>query len=133
MVGVAMMIVLTGAVGGYWEVGAKAAMLAFVLAATIEAPNSQLGSREIGWLLGAQPPVLAQSLPTTLSDKEFWAIVDGFSEAGGTFASDNIISNEIAFQHVLPELKRTGQEGVYLGVGPEQNFTYIAAIRPKMA
>ena len=53
MVVVAMMIVLTGAVGGYWEVGAKAAMLAFVLAATIEAPNSQLGSREIGWLLGA--------------------------------------------------------------------------------
>jgi hypothetical protein len=87
----------------------------------------------IGWLVAAQPPVLAQSLPTTLSDKEFWAIVDGFSEAGGTFASDNIISNEIAFQHVLPELKRTGQEGVYLGVGPEQNFTYITALKPAMA
>jgi hypothetical protein len=27
----------------------------------------------------------------------------------------------------------TEPDGVYLGVGPEQNFTYIAAIRPKIA
>jgi hypothetical protein len=35
---------------------------------------------------------------------------------------------------VLPELvRRVGSGGLYLGVGPEQNFTYIAAIRPRMA
>lgn len=87
----------------------------------------------LGWLFVAPSSVLAQSLPTTISDKDFWAMVDGFSEAGGSFASDNIISNEIAFQQVLPELKKTGQQGVYLGVGPEQNFTYITALRPAMA
>ena len=31
-------------------------------------------------------------------------------------------------------LRETGvQGGVYLGVGPEQNLTYIAAIHPAMA
>ena len=48
----------------------------------------------LGFLFVAAPSVLAQSLPTSISDKDFWAMVDGFSEPGGTFASDNIISNE---------------------------------------
>jgi hypothetical protein len=86
----------------------------------------------LGWLF-VQPPALAQSLPASVTDKDFWAMVDGFSEPGGSFASDNIISNEIAFQQVVPELKRTGQQGAYLGVGPEQNFTYIAALKPEIA
>jgi hypothetical protein len=29
--------------------------------------------------------------------------------------------------------RRVAAGGTYLGVGPEQNFTYIAALRPKMA
>src|SRR5439155_15462483 len=37
-------------------------------------------------------------------------------------------------QRVLSLLiQRTDRDGVYMGVGPEQNFTYIAAIKPKMA
>jgi hypothetical protein len=44
------------------------------------------------------------------------------------------VSNEIAFQQVIPTLKQMIKPGgVYLGVGPEQNFTYIAAVQPKMA
>jgi hypothetical protein len=84
-------------------------------------------------LVAARAPVLAQSLPASVSDKDFWAMVDGFSEAGGSFASDNIISNEIAFQQVIPELQKTPHEGAYLGVGPEQNFTYITALKPRIA
>jgi hypothetical protein len=87
----------------------------------------------VGSLSVARPPILAQSLPTSVSDKDFWAVIDDFSEPGGSFASDNLISNEIAFQHVLPELGRIEQQGAYLGVGPEQNFTYIAALKPAMA
>src|SRR4029077_16351098 len=42
--------------------------------------------------------------------------------------------NETGFQAVIPVLKQTTRpDGVYIGVGPEQNFTYIAAIRPKVA
>src|SRR5678809_849042 len=48
--------------------------------------------------------------------------------------SDTLASNELVFARVVPDLiARTKPSGVYLGVGPEQNFTYIAAIRPKIA
>jgi len=50
------------------------------------------------------------------------------------FQSENFLSNETGFQAVIPRLvQRTGPDGVYMGVGPEQNFTYIAALRPKIA
>ena len=80
-------------------------------------------------------PARAQStIPSQLSDKEFWQLVNDVSEPGGYFRSDNFLSNEMGFLHPIPELKRiTKPGGVYLGVGPEQNFTYIAALQPKMA
>jgi hypothetical protein len=75
-----------------------------------------------------------QTLPERFSDAEFWNLVTDFSEPGGYFRSDNFVSNESTFQHVIPELKkRTKPGGVYLGVGPDQNFTYIVALQPKVA
>jgi len=74
------------------------------------------------------------NLPTRLSNSEFWTMVTDFSEPGGYFHSDNYVSNEIAFQEIIPNLQRTVKPGgAYLGVGPEQNFTYIAALQPRMA
>jgi hypothetical protein len=76
----------------------------------------------------------AERLPQRLSDQEFWKISADSSEANGTFRSDNLLSNEIGFPYVLAEVLRTAKPGgVYLGVGPEQNFHYIAALKPKMA
>lgn len=76
----------------------------------------------------------AGSLPSRLTDQEFWALVSSISEPGGSFRSDNLLSNELRLQYVIPELIRTVPRGrVYLGVGPEQNFTYIAALQPSMA
>jgi hypothetical protein len=73
-------------------------------------------------------------LPERLSDHEFWRLTEDLSEPNGYFRSDNLLSNEQVFARILPELiSRTKPGGVYLGVGPEQNFTYIAAIKPKMA
>jgi hypothetical protein len=78
--------------------------------------------------------VPAQALPERFSDSEFWDLINEFSEPGGYFRSDNFISNETTFQYVIPDLNRkTKSGGVYLGVGPDQNFTYIAALRPKLA
>ena len=83
---------------------------------------------------GAVVAAPATGLPARLSDTEFWTLISDVSEPGGYFRSDNILSNEVAFQTVIPELLRTTRRGdVYLGVGPEQNFTYIAALEPKMA
>src|SRR5947207_541152 len=75
-----------------------------------------------------------EELPARLSDEAFWQLVTDLSEPGGSFISDNFVSNERTFQRVVPELRRTaGPRGVYLGVGPDQNFTYIAALEPRMA
>src|SRR6185437_652320 len=73
------------------------------------------------------------SLPSKLSDQEFWRLVTEFSEANGTFRSDNLLSNELWLQYVIPDLLKIAKPGrVYMGVGPEQNFTYISAVHPKM-
>jgi hypothetical protein len=74
------------------------------------------------------------ALPERLTDREFWSLSDSLSEPNGYFRSDNLLSNEQGLQYVIPDLlKRTATGGVYLGVGPEQNFTYIAALKPKIA
>jgi hypothetical protein len=74
-----------------------------------------------------------EPLPARLSDEEFWKLSLDMSEDNGFFRSDNLLSNEIWFQTVIPELlAKTKPGGVYLGVGPEQNFTYIAALKPKI-
>lgn len=89
--------------------------------------------------IGALPfaPVargIAQGLPERLSSQEFWKMSSEFSEPDGRFRSDNLLSNESYFLYVIPELNRTVKSGrVYMGVGPEQNFSYIVALKPKMA
>src|ERR1700757_4527273 len=86
---------------------------------------AQLGS---AWLVHA-----AESLPAQLTDQEFWKLSAESSEPDGTFRSDNLLSNESFFQYVIPPLNAIAKRGrVYMGVGPEQNFTYISALKPKM-
>lgn len=74
------------------------------------------------------------ALPDRLTSQEFWTLMTSLSEPDGNFRSDNLVSNEIKFQWVIPDLvRRVRPGGVYVGVGPEQNFTYIAALKSKMA
>src|SRR5579862_4250155 len=56
------------------------------------------------------------------------------SEPNGYFDTDNLISNESSYLQVVPELtRRNVRGGAYIGVGPDQNFSYIAAVRPEVA
>ena len=79
------------------------------------------------------------ALPAQLTDAEFWALTSQLSEPDGYFVSqsgspDNLLSNERDLSTVAAALAtRMKPSGIYLGVGPEQNFTYIAAMRPRMA
>ena len=85
------------------------------------------------WLMAA--PALAQQ-KVALGDRreDFAQLVSRLSERAGYFGSDNLISNELSYQHVLGTLEDMNVTGgVYLGVGPDQNFTYIAQIKPKLA
>jgi hypothetical protein len=64
----------------------------------------------------------------------FAQTVASLSERGGYFDTDNLISNESSYLQVVPELKRRNvRGGAYVGVGPDQNFTYIAETRPAIA
>jgi len=64
----------------------------------------------------------------------FASLVDQLSEPNGEFDTDNLISNEQSYLHVVPALEQAGVTGgVYIGVGPDQNFSYIARIRPAEA
>ncbi|PYS50830.1 MAG: hypothetical protein DMG13_20075 [Acidobacteria bacterium] len=88
----------------------------------------------VGTLAATAWPLATEELPKQLSDEAFWQLVTDFSEPGGFFRSDNFVSNETTFQWVIPDLKNTTKPGgVYLGVGPDQNFTYIVAVQPQMA
>jgi hypothetical protein len=85
-------------------------------------------------VLAAGVPQRTQPLPDRLDDEQFWRISQESSEPDGTFHSENLVSNEIRFQTIIPDLTRTVSAGrAYIGVGSEQNFTYIAAVRPAVA
>jgi len=83
-------------------------------------PTSGLGGRWLG--------------TDGVEDAAFWRMFSEFSEPSGFFQSDNLVSNETTFPNLLPEIaNRTSGESAYVGVGPEQNFSYLAALKPRIA
>src|SRR5438067_4986030 len=70
----------------------------------------------------------------SVSIEQFGRYIDEWSEPEGYFDSDNFISNETSYLHVIPDLRqRVKPGGIYLGVGPDQNLSYIVHTRPSLA
>ena len=68
------------------------------------------------------------------ADSGFAATVARLSEPGGYFDTDNLISNEASYLHAVGALRDPAlRGGVYIGVGPDQNFSYIAHLEPRRA
>ena len=85
-------------------------------------------------ILNKTVPLQTAHLPDSLSYTEFYALIQEVSESDGGFHSDNFTTNESSYLHPIPFIRKTRLEGeVYLGVGPEQNFTYIGEIKPQIA
>ena len=79
----------------------------------------------------ASPRAAIQRPAEALTDSVFSALVERISEPGGFFDTDNLISNESGYLKVMGALRGSGlQGGAYVGVGPDQNFSYVAALRP---
>jgi hypothetical protein len=79
-------------------------------------------------------PGIAIPQQESLPAAEFARLVQTLSEEGGYFFSDNFTSNEDSYLTIVDKMKELGATGgAYIGVGPEQNFTYIAKVRPKIA
>ncbi len=84
------------------------------------------------WMLAGVACGSGSAEPPRLSDDEFWKLTTTLSEPPGTFRhSENLVSNEELYAHTIRMLGARG--GVFIGVGPEQNFSYIVRVRPAMA
>lgn len=79
--------------------------------------------------------VLAASCPSSAPQTTGFAeTIAALSGADGYFNTDNLISNESSYLHAISDLRAAGVHGgAYLGVGPGQNFSYIAEIDPEVA
>lgn len=67
-------------------------------------------------------------------DARFDTIVRALSEPATGPGADNLMTNEDSFTRICGEIdRRVRPDEVYLGVGPDQNFTYIAHARPSLA
>jgi len=79
-----------------------------------------------------EPPRAAAGVQVSI--EQFGRYIDEWSEPEGYFDSDNFISNETSYLHVIPDLRqRVKPGGIYLGVGPDQNLSYIVHTRPSLA
>ncbi|MEO7521233.1 MAG: hypothetical protein ABIW79_05400, partial [Gemmatimonas sp.] len=96
-----------------------------------------VGTGSIVLPVHAQAPRTAAArftLPDSLSATEFAALVARLSAPGGYFDTDNLISNESSYLHPLTILDAIGvRGGAFIGVGPDQSFSYMARVRPNIA
>ena len=67
------------------------------------------------------------ALGPLMTEGQLGALIESISEVTGDFPSDNYVSNETSYLDVAPVLRGPKFQGkAYVGVGPEQNFTYAA-------
>lgn len=75
----------------------------------------------------------AKAAERSLTRDQFTQLIEKSSESNGYFDTDNLISNEASYLHVLGKMRNMNVSGgAYIGVGPDQNFSYIAQIRPEI-
>src|SRR4051812_18602481 len=66
-------------------------------------------------------PITSPASPESTYGRTFLKL----SEPTGYFPSENVVSNETSYLHVLDAMRREGvMGGAYIGVGPDQNFSY---------
>jgi hypothetical protein len=126
---------MTGAMAGAISPTVKrrpSAALAAALALLLT--NAVCGAAAANCSASLSQQRIASKPEGALPAAEFARIIEQFSEPGGEFGSDNLTSNERRYLEIVPKLKELKVSGgAYLGVGPEQNFTYIAKVRPRIA
>ncbi len=82
----------------------------------------------------ATAPAQAATKDAALTTAEFAHLIERISEPNGYFDTDNLISNESSYLHVMGKMRKLNVTGgAFIGVGPDQSFSYIAQIRPRIA
>jgi hypothetical protein len=82
----------------------------------------------------APAPSASAKLAQEAAAARYADLVNDLSEPDTYFFSDNLVTNETSYLQVAEDVAgRADPSGVYVGVGPEQNFSYIALARPHLA
>jgi hypothetical protein len=82
----------------------------------------------------APAPVAGDRDDRLVADEELGPLMARLSESPGDFPSDNFVSNETSYLDVAPALQDLRLRGrAYVGVGPEQSYTYIAMLEPAVS
>ena len=83
----------------------------------------------------APPDAGAPEAPAALMrDEDVGPLLARLSDNPGDFPSDNYVTNETSLLDVAPALRDPKLHGrAYVGVGPEQNLTYLAMLEPSVA
>ena len=82
----------------------------------------------------SDPVPAADPMAPAMTDGDLGGLINALSEPTGDFPSDNFVSNETSYLHVTPAMLDEKMRGkAYVGVGPEQNLTYVAMMQPAMA
>jgi hypothetical protein len=77
-------------------------------------------------------PAGACEPPSLAADEWLW-LQRACSERGGSFFSDNLVSNESSYLQAAAELVAQPKGLAYVGVGPEQTLSYLALLEPALA
>jgi hypothetical protein len=101
------------------------------------APVASLASPESIASTTRATPAPDASAPTSaklMADEAVGPFIAGLSENPGDFPSDNYVTNETSLLDVAPALRDEKLHGrAYVGVGPEQNFVYLAMLEPAVS
>ncbi|MFN0085756.1 MAG: hypothetical protein ACKVX9_10240 [Blastocatellia bacterium] len=82
----------------------------------------------------ARGPIVPKPIERVILPPRFSQMIETFSEPNGYFDTDNLISNESSYLHVMGKMRKMNVSGgAFIGVGPDQSFSYIAQIRPSIA
>ncbi|MCA9585867.1 MAG: hypothetical protein KC657_10965 [Myxococcales bacterium] len=69
-----------------------------------------------------------------VADEDVGPLLARLSEDPGRFPSDNYVTNETTLLDVAPELRDPRRrDRAYVGVGPDQSFSYLAMLDPRVA
>jgi hypothetical protein len=69
-----------------------------------------------------------------MPDDAVGPLIARLSESPGDFPSENYVTNEASLLHVASALRDPKLHGrAYVGVGPEQSYTYLAMLEPSVA
>lgn len=109
-------------------------LLVLLLASCGRAPEKARGAPPIVAAPSPDAPDAASPSAQLMPDDAVGPLLARLSEPAGDFPSENYVSNELSLLDVARELRDPKLRGrAYVGVGPEQSFTYLAMLEPRVA